>query len=53
MSNSLERLIERAEHLLNRIEGISMHYELVLTHEDGNDAIHLDGINIMGRERDE
>ncbi len=27
------------ENLLNRIEGISMHYELVLTHEDGNDAM--------------
>jgi DNA-directed RNA polymerase subunit beta len=24
-----------------------------LNDEDGNDAIHLDGINIMGRERDE
>ena len=27
------------ENLLNRIQGISMHYELVLTHEDGNDAM--------------
>lgn len=27
------------ENILNRIAGISMHYELVLTHEDGNDAM--------------
>ncbi len=27
------------ENILNQIESISMHYELVLTHEDGNDAM--------------
>jgi phenylacetate-CoA ligase len=27
------------ENILNRITGISMHYELVLTHEGGNDAM--------------
>ena len=27
------------ENILNQIDGISMHYELVLTHEDGNDAM--------------
>ena len=27
------------ENILNKVEGISMHYELVLTHEEGNDAM--------------
>lgn len=27
------------ENILNRVQGVSMHYELVLTHEDGNDAM--------------
>lgn len=27
------------ENILNEVEGISMHYELVLTHEEGNDAM--------------
>jgi phenylacetate-CoA ligase len=27
------------ENILNQINGVSMHYELVLTHEDGNDAM--------------
>ena len=27
------------ENILNQVRGISMHYELVLTHEDGNDAM--------------
>ena len=27
------------ENILNQIDGVSMHYELVLTHEDGNDAM--------------
>jgi phenylacetate-CoA ligase len=27
------------ENILNQIQGISMHYELVLTHEDGNDVM--------------
>lgn len=27
------------ENILNKVQGISMHYELVLTHEEGNDAM--------------
>ena len=27
------------ENILSEVEGVSMHYELVLTHEDGNDAM--------------
>ena len=27
------------ENILNEVQGISMHYELVLTHEEGNDAM--------------
>jgi phenylacetate-CoA ligase len=27
------------ENILNQIQGVSMHYELVLTHEDGNDVM--------------
>ena len=27
------------ENILTEVEGVSMHYELVLTHEDGNDAM--------------
>ncbi|MEY2617503.1 MAG: hypothetical protein RL522_505 [Pseudomonadota bacterium] len=27
------------ENILNQIDGVSMHYELVLTHEDGNDVM--------------
>lgn len=27
------------ENILNQVDGVSMHYELVLTHEDGNDAM--------------
>jgi phenylacetate-CoA ligase len=29
------------ENILSRIDGISMHYELVLTHEDGNDVMSV------------
>ena len=27
------------ENILNQVDGVSMHYELVLTHEDGNDVM--------------
>ena len=27
------------ENILNQVEGVSMHYELLLTHQDGNDAM--------------